>query len=256
MEVSAFFWIKKYIALFTDPLSVFFAAIFTCLLWRVYVKKRGVSRASVLLLIGLWLSSTPVFSHVVVSYLEDRAGLTYGEVSEPSAIVVFGCGHTENSMLPMSSQYQPCALYRVVHAVHLQKKTGLSVYFSGGPMPSREHSEASVNANLALSLGMASDKINVLLGAIDSASEAKVVASELGGSTVYLVTSAMHAFRASRYLEREGVNVIGSPTEHKNTFNNITWITLGGYIPQTHCLKKSASALYEYLGLASQYIFE
>jgi uncharacterized SAM-binding protein YcdF (DUF218 family) len=260
MEPDLFFLVKKWIALFTDPLTLI------CLLTLVFAIsfkllplkfKKHRYKAFLFCFVLLWALSTPLLSGFLMKPIETRALIDlYDGEGDADAIVVLGCGHTENEALPLSSRYQSCSMMRVIHAIHLHNNHDLPIYFSGGVMPGKRESEAGFNATLALSLGVASESINVIEGAVDTASESVTLKHALQNFKVVLVTSASHMWRARRYLEREGLDSYASPTDFINRVQGSGVGSYYAYLPRWRGLRRSSKAIYEYLALTSQSLWE
>jgi uncharacterized SAM-binding protein YcdF (DUF218 family) len=261
MEPSTFFWFKKWVGVFTDPLtaiSVF--ALLTAVIFALLPKRFRQWRypAFVSTFALLWILSTPAVSFFLMAPIEDsgRIGIFNFRTMEADVIVVLGCGHIESDYVPLSSRYQSCSMRRVVHAILLHRESGLPIVFSGGKMPGNRYSEAHYNRYLALKLGVYIENTFLSLGAIDTAGEAVVLAETWESKDVVLVTSASHMKRAMAYMTRAGIRVHPSPTDHSIKVRSIDLVSIYAYLPRWSGLKRTGSAIYERLGLLSQAWFE
>lgn len=261
MEVSYFFWLKKGVAFFTDPLLLFSVLAASCLLFFKLNQNISFSikkKVGYVLFFGVWVACTPAFSHLIMAPLENKASEGYFTPGEMEAdfILVLGCSHSESEDIPLSSRYAECSMRRVVHAVMLHGETGLPLSFSGGIMPGRNVSEADSNASLAIALGVKKQAVETIVGANDTASESVSVAARRPGARIVLVTTASHILRARRYFEDQGLIVIPSPTDYRNTISSPSFSFPGSYLPHWQGARRSAEAIYEYLGLISQSLGE
>lgn len=255
-----FYIFKKVVARFCDPLTLILVLSTVLVLimslrsgWQPY--RTHVFFTSMFL---LWLSSTPIVSHLLLYPLEKGANDASFRVGkdDADAILVLGCGHREVKSLPLSSRYKECSLKRVVHAYLLHQETGLPIYFSGGVLIGNRHSEAEYNHNLATLLGLNENKGFMIADTSeDTASEAMLLTESFAGKKIVLVTSAAHMVRSKHYMEQAGIEVLTSPTDHKITFMEINYSHINAYLPNKSALEQTNVALYEYLGMFSQRVF-
>jgi uncharacterized SAM-binding protein YcdF (DUF218 family) len=261
MEPSTFFWFKKWVGVFTDPLTtICIFALVTAVIFALLPNRFKVWRyPAFMCTFGvLWMLSTPAVSFLLMAPIEDagRTGVFDFPVMEADVIVVLGCGHIESDYVPLSSRYQNCSMRRVVHAILLHRETGLPIVFSGGKMPGTRYSEAHFNRNLALQLGVYIENTVLSSGAIDTAGEAIVLAKTWKGKGIVLVTTASHMRRAMTYMTRAGMRVHPSPTDHSVKVRDLNFVSAYAYLPRWSGLKRTGSAVYERLGLLSQDWFE
>jgi uncharacterized SAM-binding protein YcdF (DUF218 family) len=258
--MDIFFFLKKVVARFCDPLTAtMLVAVVVIAIMTVKAEWTGYRGYAAVAIFGiLWVLSTPIFSHLILTPLErDKSIPVYlPEKDHADVIVVLGCGHTENTNLPLSSRYQSCSIRRVVHALMLKEETGLPIAFSGGVMPGNDESEGDYNIKLALSMGMSSDGLSTCAGtSVDTASEARLLSTEMAGKKLVLVTSAAHMPRTYDYFIKEGFDVFPSPTDHSLVFESLNYKNPNLYIPDRKSLAKTYVAFYEYAGLFSQRVF-
>lgn len=254
MEYSAYFWLKKVVATFSSPLLIW---LFLSVALIIHFRNRAVLKYAFCSLLLFVVLSSPLTTHFMLAPLEKQYDPhVFVEKKELEGIVVLGCGHAENEKLPASSLYGTCSLKRVVHGVILHNETGLPLYFSGGIMPTKSVSEADNNAALAISLGVKESSLYRVNGAYDTETESKTLKAALQNKHVYLVTSASHMERASKFLNRAGIKTVSSPTDHLVTEKEVSLSAIGSYLPSVHGLERSSYAIYEYLGLIEQYLNE
>ena len=84
--------------------------------------------------------------------------------------------------------------------------------------------------------------------AIDTQQEAFFIKKLVGNAPSILVTNANHMYRASKYFEKEGLNITQAKTGFydKNNHNKIN--RLHAIVPNTQKLTQSSSAMYERIG--------
>jgi uncharacterized SAM-binding protein YcdF (DUF218 family) len=255
--MSDIFWVlKKVIGYFSDPVTLVTFTSFVVFVVFFIMGKRVSKRAVLLSYFTLWIIGTPLAGHLLLEPIESKANDNLFSFRQHSAdaIVVMGCGHVESNILPLSSRYQTCSMRRVVHSVIIQKRSGLPVYFSGGILPNRNISEGTNNVRLARNLGMKSDKAHSFGNATDSASEAQGFKGKFKGKNIVLITSASHMYRAKKYFEDQGIGIYSSPTDHLVIYN-VSAGNVRSYLPSWSGYQKSARAIYEYLALISQALF-
>ena len=104
-------------------------------------------------------------------------------------------------------------------------------------------------ARLAADLGIDPAAIVVMDRAVDTEQEAREVAALLGQTPFVLVTSAYHMPRAMRLMRRAGTHPIPAPTGQILRAQHAA--ERFGLIPGSRGLRKTETALHEYLGLAA-----
>lgn len=263
-DVSYFFMLKKIIAYWADPVSLFLAFLAFCFLLRnvnVYFKKRLLKPMVVVVGILFSAISTPLVSYWLSYSLENPYLYESSDLNKYKGvdyIVVLACGHVESDNIPTVDRYNTCALKRIVHAVELHKKTKIPLLFSGGVLRPERESEALFNSRLAKQLGV-NDYVVLPVGR-DTGTESQGIYNYLNENEtkgkVALVTNASHMKRSIRYMKRGGVDIVPAATDFtiRNGKPKLSdWVS---YVPSSKAAKDAAGAMYEYLGLASQTLFE
>src|SRR5574344_2148963 len=105
------------------------------------------------------------------------------------------------------------------------------------------NSHAKMQKELAISLGVSKEDIIELHTPKDTNEEAIETKNIVQNEKIILVTSASHMKRAVKLFEKQEVNVIASPTEHK-VYNT----TYPSSYFNSNNLKKVELAFHEYLG--------
>jgi uncharacterized SAM-binding protein YcdF (DUF218 family) len=91
------------------------------------------------------------------------------------------------------------------------------------------------------------ERLLVLDTALDTAAEAKALASRLGTQPFALVTSASHMPRAMEEMVRHGLRPIAAPTQQEVDPDGA--YGLRSFLPSVEALHKSERAIHEYLGM-------
>ena len=107
-------------------------------------------------------------------------------------------------------------------------------------------------AQAARELGIAPARLQVLDTPVDTAQEARAVRAALVGTgaarpRLVLVTSAAHMPRAMRHFQAVGLDPLSAPTQH--LAGRASGRRLSDWLPSATNLRKTESALHEYLGL-------
>tara|TARA_Y100000310_G_scaffold103300_1_gene101642 strand:+ start:615 stop:1451 length:837 start_codon:yes stop_codon:yes gene_type:complete len=262
-DPSLFFSFKKLVAFWLDPLSALFGLLAICFVLKSIssrFRKKILKPALIFFGSFFCLLSTPIVSYQLTLPLESQL---VGEVFDLEDaekfdyILVLACGHVEYEKLTTLDKYNVCATKRIMHAVEISKGTGLPIVFSGGILGKNKLSEAYFNSLLAGKYGIDDESVLVIPKGFDTKSETLAVAEQLKGKSVVVVTNASHIRRSLNYLERAGVEVLmPAPTDFETRRGEPDWFIWSSYIPTSSSAQRSYKALYEYLGLASQYLFE
>ncbi len=237
------FILKKFITFFVEP----FGLVFTLLvigLYFLYLRKE--SYAKLFLSFGvslLFLFSYPPFSNYLVKNLEDRYP-KYDLKQKVRYIHVLGSGHNVDRDQPLSSQISSAGVKRVLEGVILHKQMVGSKLIFTGYEGDTNISNAQMNANLAVALGVDKDDIIINPKPKDTAQEAKFTKTLVGDEPFVLVTSATHMPRSMGLFKALGLNPIPAPTNfYKREFK--------GYIvaPDVGTFEVSGIAVHEYIGI-------
>lgn len=237
------FLLKKIIASFFMPLPIFFF-LFGVGLYLLYSGrlKRGRQFLAVSVAWIALLSYAP-FSALVLAPLENAYPKWQPGGEAPAYIHVLGYGHDSDARLPLSSQPHSPGLVRIVEGVIIMKQFSTARLVCSGYGDEDERSNAAVNADVAIALGVRPEAIILMEDARDTMEEASALKKIAGDEKVVLVTSASHMPRAMATFEKAGLNVTAAPTDFK--FKRDEWLQW----PSSTGLSRSEAAFHEYLGL-------
>lgn len=214
-----------------------------------YFWNRGNERRAkqVLFVALLWISllSYSPFSALLLLPLESSYSKVELAGAPPKYIHVLGNGHTSNSHIPLSSEIGLVSLARLNEGVAIYKAhPNMKLIFSGygGEDPI---SNARINSQMAIALGVNPADIILLETPKDTREEAIASKKIIGNQPLILVTSASHMVRASALFRTVGIDVIPAPTDFQVKGNDRLW-----QFPSADGLERSEAAFHEYLGLA------
>ena len=142
------------------------------------------------------------------------------------------------------------ALMRTVFAAELVRKTGISVYATGGaPLTHHTEPEGAIMARWLVKFGVPKLLVHAEISARttwENAGNIKLALQKQGISTLILVTSAWHMPRAVWCFRAHGLNVIPAPCAYLAERGSYD---IRSYLPRWNVLDDSGQALREYLGL-------
>jgi len=237
------FLLKKFVTFFVEPFG-FILTLFTIGLYFLFFDKKGFAKLFLTLSFAfLLLFSYRPFSNILVKNLENMYQ-KYDYRQEIKYIHVLGSGHNADWSQPLSSNISSIGVKRVLEGVIIHKNsTGSKLIFTGYEGDTNV-SNAQMNANLAIALGVSADDIIIGKEPKDTREEALFTKSFVAEEPFVLVTSATHMPRSMKLFESLGLNPIAAPTAfYKEEFD--------GYleVPGIVALKNSQMAIHEYIGI-------
>jgi uncharacterized SAM-binding protein YcdF (DUF218 family) len=256
-----FIFLTKLLPLFVYPIGL--ATIFV-VMGLVFSRHKKTSRAFLIsALVILFLSGNRWISYSLARSLEWQYLPKQDGISAP-AIVVLG-GGTESALFPRSAVEVNSAGDRMIHAADLYHM-GASplLVLSGGNvdwMESIDNSPAADMHQIILKLGVPDSAIvlqpksqNTYEDALYSAALLK----EKGINKIILVTSAMHMPRSVALFEKQGLEVLPSPTDFtitedgwNRTFSPNLETFIINILPNSSSLGLTTNAMKEYIGLVT-----
>lgn len=167
------------------------------------------------------------------------------------AIVVLACYFFDDDSLPFVSKWPNCTMQRNLHAVLMYRQKALPIYVSGGIRPGADTTYAYQNAQFLITMGVPESAIKQIPIGYNTQTEAHALSKELARKKIALVTSASHIQRAKYYFETDHMTVLPIPVDYLSNESIKPILDL----PNARSLDRSEQAIYEYLGLAYQYLF-
>ena len=237
------FIFKKIVSAFLLPIPI---GLFLLLISFLYLIFNSYKKAKIFLaLTFLWffLFSFQPFANALLSPLEN----TYKDLLKTPKveyILVLGSEHRSDDDLSITSQVKGIAINRLVEGIrHYKNLENVKLIVSGyGGFDKNSH--AFMQERLAISLGVNPSDIIRLDSPKDTKEEAVETKKILADKPFILVTSAFHMKRSALLFQKEGLNIIPSPTSHLA----YEATSLSSYIEASN-IRKSEMAIHEYLGL-------
>lgn len=252
-------FLSKFLPLFIYPTGMITLLL---LLGCVYFRRKKLSRFFFIsALIILLVAGNRWFSYLLARSLEWQY-LPESVIAPAEAIVVLG-GGTESELIPRQAVEINSAGDRMIHAADLYHQ-GMAplIILSGGNiawMDSVEKSPAADMRQIMLRLNVP-DSALVLQSKSQNTGEDALYSAELlrekDLTRVILVTSAMHMPRSVALFQKQGIEVIPSPTDFTITedgwqrlFSPNIETVLTNILPNSSSLGLTTSAMKEYIGM-------
>ncbi|MBP7225021.1 MAG: YdcF family protein [Aliarcobacter sp.] len=237
------FLFKKIVSAFLLPIPI---GLFLLLIAFIYLMFNSYKKAKVFSFLALlWfalLSFQPV-SDAILKPLEN-AYPSLIETPKVQYVLVLGSGHKSDDELSISSQIKMVGINRLVEGIRHYKNLENAKLIVSGYGGYDENTHASMQEKLAISLGVKKEDIIRLDTPKDTKEEAIEVKKIVKNEQIILVTSASHMKRSILLFQKEGLNVIASPTNHMAYGAD----SLSSYFAARN-IKNCEIAIHEYLGL-------
>lgn len=226
------------------------------LLMRLGRGKRSAKAGWWLILVGfvvlLAASLEPVANGLAYSLEHRYAAPTPEVLATVDAIVVLGCGAYPSGNLRQEAELTQGAFPRVIRGVQYFKDSGADVLaFCGGADWPDEESEAEVMRAMAVSLGVAEDRIVIeptSRNTMENAMNLAAILPKGEGRRIGVVTSATHMMRSVWVFERVFPQDTIVPMPVYFTYDPSR--SFGGRIrPSVGNLEKTTVALHEWIGI-------
>lgn len=245
------FALKQLVATLVMPLSIAVSLVALGLLCMVLRRLRAARVLCVTGAVVATLSTLGCVGNGLLWPLETRhAALSdASKISpEPRYVVVLGSGYHPRDDMPVTAALDSTAVVRLAEGVRLFRQLpGATLILSGGPVAGHPPS-ADGYLKLATAWGVPRESIQLMDDVLDTAAEIRELRNRVGGSPIVLVTSASHMPRALEYCARYGVRAVAAPTGHLAE-PPATWGLRGWLLPSGVHLRKTETAVHEYVGL-------
>ena len=237
------FVFKKIVSAFLLPIPI---GLFLLFIAFFYLMFNSYKKAKIFLFLSLtWflIFSFQPFSNAILSPLENshQALLLTPKVNY---ILVLGSGHKSDENLTITSQVKMVGINRLVEGIRHYKNLENAKLIVSGYGGFDKNSHAYMQEKLAISLGVKKEDIIRLDTPKDTKEEAVEAKKIIGDKQFILVTSASHMKRSVLLFQKEGLNVIASPTNHLAYNDN----AYSAYFSARN-LRNCETAIHEYLGL-------
>ena len=250
------FLLKKFISVWLMPVP-FCLTLLVIGLWLVWTSKRlnlgrfFLTCGVVLLLlfsnkfVSTWLIRRLELAYVPVPELVAERGAP-AELANCRNVVVLGGGHVDTPRLAAINKLSSASRARLTEGVRLLRALPEARLVVTGRALQDQPSHAAVQAEAAISLGVAPDRITQLDTPRDTEEEAEELSRLIGDEPFVLVTSAWHLRRAMALMRNRGLNPVPCPCDYtsralaKRTWRDFTW--------DSESIGRSTWAVYERLG--------
>jgi len=243
------FLLKKIVGFWLMPLSlsVLLITLGLLLLWfskRQTMGKVFTTSGLVLLLLFSW---QPVATELLRPIEQTYSGFNTEQVVD--YIVVLGNGVTSDETVPKHSHLSSSGSARLLEGLRIARAQPNSTLIVSGYKGNNSISCAQAYADMAMSLGIDATRIIKLEKPRDTEEEALAVKNIIGEQSMALVTSASHMPRAFRFFKQQQLNATPAPTFYIAKYSQST-----NFRFESSGLLKSERAIYEYIGMAWQWL--
>ncbi|WP_298622094.1 ElyC/SanA/YdcF family protein [uncultured Legionella sp.] len=232
-------------------ISLFLIALCTLFLWR-HKHPLFVRRTMLLVLLVLCVISTGWVPRYMTHKLESRYAVVTQVAPEVHWVVVLSGGLTQPSGLPPNNLLSSASLKRLVEGVRLLRSLPQAQLILSGGGFEGDQPEALLLAELTKWFSIPQSRIVLEAHSINTADQARELASIVKDEPFYLVTSAIHMPRSMALCQREGLHPIAAPTDFTFYWSTDNWIKL--MIPNTYNLAYFSIAMHEILGRAWHWV--
>jgi uncharacterized SAM-binding protein YcdF (DUF218 family) len=246
------FLLKKIISALMMPLSIIILLLILAIIFYQYKKRLSYSCLVIATLL-LALGSFRPFANLLMAPIENQH-VAFTQSAEPvDYIIILGCTHTTDALLPATSELGICSLQRLVEAIRIFRLHPEAQLITSGYKGYDEMSNAEKVKQAAMLLGIPERKIIVESYPQDTEEEAALMAPRVAGKNVVLVTNSDHMPRAIKYFQQQGINPIAAPAGKwtKGIDDEKFW---PDYLPKPKNLQQTTQAWYESLGRFVQWL--
>lgn len=205
------------------------------------------------LLMGWALGTSPI-ADALMRGLEAPYSVVHPDpaAAQPQWVVVLAGGARWDPKLPPTAWLTSSSLFRVAEGVRLQNAMpAATLVLMGGNQPLPGTGHPSVYPEAAREMGADPRRIRYLVGAGNTAAEARAVATNLpNAGSLYLVTEASHLPRALYLFRRAGLNPIAAPAQSYTAAKPASrTLTPASFVPRASNYRKVERVMHEQLAL-------
>jgi uncharacterized SAM-binding protein YcdF (DUF218 family) len=228
------------------PVGLLIPSIFALAVTRRY--PRAATLILAIFLFGLTGLAMPVVSGSLMGSLESDLPMEPSAGDPPQVIVLLGGDFSRDASSANSFEVGPLSLERERAAAILERRTGLPVLVTGGPVVSgREAIGTLMDQSLTSDFGIRARWVETR--ARDTWENAQFSAAILmprGITAVYLVTQAWHMRRAVQAFRHFGMHPLAAPTNIQPRLE----VSASAFVPRAKSWLDSYYALHEWFGYA------
>ncbi|NVJ53224.1 MAG: YdcF family protein [Campylobacteraceae bacterium] len=238
------FTLKKLISALLMPLSIGLTLFIIGLFYLLIQKQRKANFFMVIAFLWTALIAYSPFSNNLVKSLENQYP-SYLKIDKSiNYVLVLGSGHVNNEKLSDVSQLSKTALIRLTEGIRIYKELDNAKLILSGYKGDEKLSNAQMMKNVARELGIKEENIILHEEAKDTKEESEYTKKTLMKEPFILVTSASHMPRAMKIFEANWLNPIAAPTDYLAKTEGKIFS-----VPKASNLKKTESAMHEYIGI-------
>ena len=206
-------------------------------------------RIFIIISITFYIISIRPTKELLVRVIEPQKISTVDEVQATEVYVLLGGGITEGT--PIGDIPTDSAYSRIVETAILYNKYPKKIIITGGRVYDEDSpSESSVYRDVLISLGI--PRRDIILeeesrNTLENALFTKKILDERELTSITLITSATHMFRARNAFTSTGLEVAIAPSGY---ISNKSKYKVLDFIPSSHNLDFFLRALWEYVGIA------
>ena len=239
------FTLKKIVGMLLMPIPLTLIALLAGLL---LLKHRPALGKGLILVAALWLALTSwhPFADRWLAPFEDN--FPAFDLKQPvSIVVVLGGCHASDESMPPAAQLCSSSLFRLTEGLRILAANPQAQLFVSGYAGNDSRPHAEVMRDIALSMGVAAERIHTFPQARDTEEEAQLMTPLLIGQSFALVSEASHLPRALVFFQRQGLQPIPAPAVRLST-DNSDWRI------EARAALKSERAMYEGIGQLWQWL--
>lgn len=238
------FTLKKLISALLMPLSIGLTLFIIGLFYLLIQKQKKANFFMVVAFLWTALIAYSPFSNNLVKSLENQYP-SYLKIDKSiNYVLVLGSGHVNNEKLSDVSQLSKTALMRLSEGIRIYKELDNAKLILSGYKGDEKLSNAQMMKNVARELGIKEENIILHEEAKDTKEESDYTKETLSKEPFILVTSAAHMPRAMKVFEDNWLNPIAAPTDYLVKTEARIFS-----VPKASNLKKTESAMHEYIGI-------
>jgi uncharacterized SAM-binding protein YcdF (DUF218 family) len=254
---AMFFWLKKLIGYWIQPVSAILALLVVGILLLRSKNPRRARLGRVLLVIAtiaFGLLSNKLVSTALLRPLEtkyaaipdyaDHAAIP-AKLRDCRYVVVLGAGNANTPGLAALDELSTSARARITSAVRVLQLLPDARLIVSGPAEPGYPTHATVLERTALSFGIDPHRIQRIEHARDTEEESLAVKQSVGSGSVVVVTSAWHMPRAIALFRSAGLDPIPCPTDYASQWDRFHWRDL---MWDFESLERSTCAIRERAG--------
>ena len=245
-------FLAKFLPVFVYPIGLACGLIALALVAQLFRWRRLALASTILGLLVIWVSSTPVFARLVYAQLEDQYPPIAIENLRRADVAILLGGSVKPQRPPHLAPDLNESVDRVWHAAKLFKAGKVDrILITGGNSPWKEVSkpEADLTADILVSFGVPRSALlieNKSRNTFENAHFSRPIWEGVGFETGYLVTSAAHMPRALAVFKKAGYSVEAAATDYQVSYPIAESVL--DWLPSHEGLVLTTNAMKEVIG--------